>query len=76
MYILNSTLSVNYGSAKFLAIFSAAFKYGKNLKSKALKDRINLNFQAKHKLGGAKKTVSYTLDLKFPAKVGRHGLRG
>ena len=71
---LDSSLSVNYGSAKFLTSFSAAFKYGKNLKSKASKDRINLSFRPKHKLGGAKETVNYTLDFKFPAKVGRHGL--
>jgi len=71
---LDSSLSVNYGSTKFLTSFSAAFKYGKNLKSKASKDRINLNFQAQQKLGGAKKTVNYTLDFNFPAKVGRHGL--
>ena len=54
---------------KYTTVLDASLRYGKNLKDKHNKNRLELSLDATHKLSGARKQVNYSVEFKFPAKV-------
>ena len=66
---IDSVFDINFVKKKFTTVLDASLKYGKTLKDKHNKNRLDLSFDATHKLGGPKKLVNYSVDFKFPAKV-------
>ena len=63
---LDAALAVTYASNRYKTNLDCNLKYGKTLKSKTSKERVELSVAAKH---SNEKDVEYRADLKFPAKV-------
>ena len=62
---------MNFVKKKYTTNIDASFKYGRNLKDKHTKNRLDLSIDTIHKLGATKKQLNYSVDFKFPAKVTR-----
>ena len=66
---LDSNFNLNFVKKKYTTVLDASLKYGKNLKDKHNKNRLELSVDATHKLESPRKQVNYSVDFKFPAKV-------